>query len=174
MQEVLIFSLILLLICNLVIFGCTKGRESTELSEQVGHRASSRSAKLASIIKDKKLDSISADFLGDSLYHHYIVTDPRVLLADPCYGDFPNPFVFSGFVDLALDMPCTVSVIVTDESGVAIDWRHFVHSPPPDTAVMFLPQVFPNLDGLYRYNILINGELVVSCLWRAFEYIEEK
>ena len=120
-------------------------------------------------VSDGILDSLCANFVGDSIGHHFEATDVRVVHTD-CFDrlehptEYPNPWSNLGMIVLQVSNPCTVSVILTDSAGTPIAWKHYLQLPPPADHVNSAYHLFPNTNaGVYRYNVLINGQLVSAC-----------
>jgi hypothetical protein len=153
-------SLTLLVICGGWI-ACTQTGPPSGLHEQP--------RGMYSLQSDAHLDSICRAFHGDSIGHAFTVTDKRVLGAS-CYK--PEAPAVGGLPAMcfALDAsrPCTVSVILSDSTGAVVDWSHYAvisHTAPQTFCV---GKMFPRAHGTLRYNVLLNGDLVLSCAVRLF------
>lgn len=121
---------------------------------------------LIPIESTRSLDSLCSAFSYPDTSWEGKVFDPRITMA-PCAGvlpsDLPVPFDLGDSFVLELADTSVVSVILTDAFGRSAACRHFLAPGPGPT---FSPQVrkmFPQANDIYRFNVVSDGTLLLSC-----------
>jgi len=117
------------------------------------------------IVADSRLDSLCRTFVVDDEVRNFRVTDPSVIHAGCYESDLPDlAYLSSDCFRLEVPHPCTVSVVLTDDENRPVAWKHYVLKPTGYASTTCVGKLFPAQNGVYRYSVLINGRLVLSCL----------
>ena len=123
---------------------------------------------LIPIEPSKSLDSLCSVFSYPDTSWEGKAFDPRITLAW-CAGvsptDFPYPFDFDDFfmMELADAETCTVSIILTDAFGKSSMCLHFLAPGPGPIVSERVSEMFPEAHDLYRFNVVCDGKLLLSC-----------
>jgi|GEM_PF-4275017 len=170
-ERVFLFETILCIILSGLFFQCYPAHPPrTEIKRE-------RISDYYDLIDDSHLDSLCREFNVIPPGSPFEVKD-NIVRSSACHNPYRLGHYPADYIELAVEKPCTVSIVITDSLGNTVAWRHFRQNPPPADSIHGLRVLFPRLTGRYRYNLLIRDSLLESCpillTGKMLYYIEEE